>query len=406
MISPFNATDYYLNQATDPNAAIPPGFDSLQAANTAGNPFSADYQAPQIQSVDQQQIAQGGIPGIINPVLEDAQVQANMIQAGRLASAAAAKPQSPWERGQDTVNQLFGSIVAPAMQAFGGPAMSQAGADLTAQFRDQVTQSKKERRDQINNSLSQLKNISGVFDGLNRTQVAEFGRQVAMTNAERQRIASEAKLAEMAAQHAATTAQKDRLLEQQQQKLDWLQSPDNPANKLKESQTNKTDAQTGEIPKEGESKREHRKNTDENRKGMLADKQTRTKIYQQSTNQRGEHMVNQDKIGSDRVKIGQQNADTAKERADTQQKAAQYKMDHPKVDAKTQRMQAIADAISGKTQAVPQVAQAAAAATGAAHPLAAKYGADKIAKMQHYLHLANGDIQAAKAMAAHDGFSL
>lgn len=335
-----------------------------------------------------QSFGQGFAPNTMGLFQPDAATVTGLNQTMANAIKAANAPKSPWAQGQDISNNIMGNVIMPFAGAFGA-----AGADDIAKgFLDKIDADKKTRQDMLKSNISQIKDITSAFDGLNRTQVAELGRKTAETNAQRmlqatanQKAVAEARLAEtekqrlmMEAHYKREDAAKDAANgikddgEKRKQKKDDALTPKLAAKY--DAQTGKLIAQTGTVAADSAAKNKY---MTEN----MADKKERTKSYAK--------MAGAIAAGAPiKADAAATQAQAAALKAKTGAEAEAYKQAHP--TGKGSRASAMM--MAGIPGAAPQVAQTAPAPQGppqaapsAGHPLVQKFGSGISGALKMYL---------------------
>lgn len=351
-----------------PQAQVPPNFQ----------------QAPVPQN-----FGQGFAPNAMGMYQPDAATITGLNQAMASAIKAANAPKSPWAQGQDISNNIMGSVIMPFAGAFGA-----AGADdIAKDFRNRIDSDKKQRQDMLKSNIDQIKDITSAFDGLNRTQIAELGRKTADTRAlqalqdsSNRKAAAEASLKERESQRLMMEAHYKREDEARNRGLGVKEDGEKRKQKKDDTLTGKLaakyDAQTGKLLEEAKQLPLTEAQKRARMMGQTANDAKRTGIYQTAVENR-----NTNAKESNRIK--DRNADTGSDKAKTQEKLAQNKIDHPKLSKYAEALAAI------KGEPAPQTASAPGGKPGPLdHATALKFLQD-----------AGGDKEKAREMARKAGHS-
>jgi hypothetical protein len=332
-----------------------------------------------------QNFGQGFAPNAMGMYQPDAATVTGLNQTMANAIKAANAPKSPWAQGQDISNNIMGNVIMPFAGAFGA-----AGADDIAKgFLDKIDADKKTRQDMLKSNISQIKDITSAFDGLNRTQVAELGRKTAETNAQRmlqatanQRAVAEARLAETEKQRLMMEAHYKRDDETRNRGLGVKEDDEKRKEKKDDTLTGKLaakyDAQTGKLLEQTKQVTPDAEAKRARMMGKTANDAKRTGIYDKAVD-------NRNALGQESNRIKDKNADTAKDKAATSEKLAQNKINNPN-DKGAMLRQLFGGA--------PKVAQGAAKPGPLDHATALKFLQD-----------AGGDKDKAREMARKAGHS-
>lgn len=318
--------------------------------NLNNQPMTAQNQAPPNfqQAPVPQNFAQSYTP--IGQL--DAAAIAGMNQVRANAINAANAPKTSWQQSQDLSNNIFGNVIAPFAEGLG----LTGGTDIAKTFKDQIESDRKTRSDMLKSNIDQIKDITSTFDNLNRTQVAELGRETANTRAlqalqesANRKAAAEASLAETARLHNMQKEKWDR--EDQIKRDEADRKKKEGEGKLADNATKtkalvaKYDAQTGKLIEQTKQVKPLADSKIDYQKAMGKAGQQRADNGTANATERGRH--NQATEG-----IQARNAATGEKKAATQEQVAQYKQEHPKLGKYAAALALI------KGEAAPQTAQA------------------------------------------------
>ena len=325
----------------------------------------------------------------------DAAAITGMNQVRANAINAANAPKSPWAQGQDISNNIFGNVIAPFAAGMGAP----GAMDAAKTFKDQIESDRKTRSDMLKSNIDQIKDITSTFDNLNRTQVAELGRETANTRAlqalqesANRKAAAEARLKEIEHLHQLQEEHWKRMDANNGKNADTraatgaaVVAEKNALTPAKAALMGQTatlrGAQAKALPQDTKSKIDYRAAMGQSSK-QRADNGTT------NATERGRH--NQVTEG-----IQARNAATGEKKAATQEQVAQYKQEHPTGAG------AVAAALSAALKGPPKTAQG---ASQAGPPQAGPKHLDQATAMQ-FLQQAGGDKEKAREMARKAGHS-